>query len=335
MSTEIFVDGICEFDDKTLHSYFGRFGSRISHYECHRQRSTNACCFALITFVSHHTVDAILRQRPHAINSYPLFVKRILPSTICSFSERLLSVRSLFVQNRITKELEEEKLIKYFQTFGEILKFEYDSNHQRLLVEFEDYDSVDRIFLNKEDLPKYIEIHKNLLPRAQNQIQYHGTCRPKERETKTDEKQNTYQDLLQKTIEELTKCKAQLKQTKNDYIILQMEYATIKDKYDQLNDSHNTINECYSCKEYQQTISKLQQTSTTSPKQSVNSTQPHQYILSKRLNNDLRHKDQVSESTLSQSHLPLSVGSKQVKSRSCKQQYRLIYKYESVLNDDA
>ncbi|CAF1123736.1 unnamed protein product [Adineta ricciae] len=321
MSTEIFVDGICEFDDKSIQSYFSRFGSRIVHYECQRHRPTNACCFAVITFASHHTVNAILRKRPHSINSYPLFVKRLLPLTICSFSERLLPVTSLFVQNRITKELEEGNLKKYFETFGEILRFERDSKQNRLIIEFKDYDSIDRIFLNKDQLPQFIEVHKNLSPRLQNQIRYHGTCRPKEQQPKFNNKEKEhYQDLLQKTIGELAKCKAQLRNTERDYLILQMKYTTMKKKYDRINQRLTNENECHTREEDQQS-----RKSTTHPK----------YVLSKRLNNSSIHKHQESSTT--QSNTPDDIF-KQVQSlsamiRPCEQKYRSTYRYEPVRND--
>ncbi|CAF1204699.1 unnamed protein product [Adineta ricciae] len=307
MSTEIFVD---------------------VHYECQRQRPTNACCFAVITFASHHTVNAILRKRPHSINSYPLFVKRLLPLTICSFSERLLPVTSLFVQNRITKELEEGNLKKYFQTFGEILRFERDSKQNRLIIEFKDYDSVDRIFLNKSQLPQFVEVHKNLSPRLQNQIRYHGTCRPKEQQPKFDDKEKkpqkeNYQDLLQKTIEELAKCKAQLRNTERDYLILQMKYTTMKKKYDHISQRLTNENECHTCEEDQQS-----QNSMSYPK----------YVLSKRLNNSSIHKHQVSESSTTQSNMSDDSVFKQVQSppimiRPCEQKYRSTYRYEPVRND--
>jgi len=234
MSNELFVDGICEIDDKTIESYFSRFGSRITHYESHRHRPTNSCCFALISFETHHTVNAILRQRPHSINLNPLFVKRLLSPDTCSFIERLLPVSSLFVYNKIHKEFDEQKLRNYFNTFGRILKYERDNNRDRLFIEYDDYDSVDRIFLNKDHLPHNIDIHKNILPRAQNTIEYHGKCRRKQQDIKIDEKKKKrhhkkpshtdeqYQDLLQKTIGDLINCKAQLRNKENDFVLLQM-----------------------------------------------------------------------------------------------------------------
>jgi RNA recognition motif-containing protein len=295
MSNELFVDGICEIDDKTIGSYFSRFGSRITHYESHRHRPTNSCCFALISFESHYTVNAILRQRPHSINFHSLFVKRVLPPGTCSFIERLLPVSSLFVYNKLNKEFDEQKLRNYFSTFGQICKFERDYNHDRLFIEYNDYDSVDKIFLNKNHLPNNIDIHKNILPRAQNTIEYHGTCRRKQQEITIEEKKKKrnhkkkshtdeqYQDLLQKTIGNLINCKAQLRNTENDYVILQMskidfieyyqrliffflfiEYTSIKEENDKLNqllDNQNKIiNSCLMCQEHEITIARLQQT---------------------------------------------------------------------------
>jgi RNA recognition motif-containing protein len=235
MSNELFVDGICEIDDKTIVSYFSRFGSRIKHYDSHRHRPTNSCCFALISFESHYTVNAILRRRPHSINIHPLFVKRLLPPNTCSFIERLLPVSSLFVYNKLDKKLDEQKLKNYFKTFGHILRFEHDYNRDRIFIEYDDYDSVDRIFLNKDHLPNNIDIHKNILPRAQSTVEYHGTCRRQRQNIQIDEKKKKrhhkkkshindqqYQDLLHKTIENLLNCKAELRNKENDYVLLQM-----------------------------------------------------------------------------------------------------------------
>jgi hypothetical protein len=229
----------------------------------------------LILFESSDTVHSILQNRPHKINHHLLFVKRLLPPNSCSFIERLLPVSSLFVRTKTTREFNEQHLRNYFSNFGRILKFEYDNNHHRLLIEFDDYDSVDRILLNKDNLPSYIDIHKNILPRAQNSIEYHGTCRRKtqdEKKKKRYRSNHQYQDLLQKTVEDLINCKAQLKNKENDYIILQMgkiirlkdpfpdckfivEYATIKEENEKMNQ-----NSCRMCKEHQTTIIRLQQT---------------------------------------------------------------------------
>lgn len=234
MSNEIFVDGICEIDDEMIEKYFSQFASDVKHFQSHRHRPTNSCCFALILFESSTTVDRILRERPHQINDYSLFVKRLLPPSICSFIERLLPVSSLFVQNKIRTEFDEDKLRKFFSHFGRILRFDHDFIHDRLFIEFDDYDSVDQIFLNKDRLPNHIDIHKNILPRVQSTIEYHGRCRRQGQSIENEEiKKKThrkkryhsddqYEDLLQKTIEDLIHCKAQLSHVENDCAILRM-----------------------------------------------------------------------------------------------------------------
>lgn len=234
MSNEIFVDGICEIADEILEEYFSRFASDIKHFQSHRHRPTNSCCFALILFESSITVDRILHERPHQINRYCLFVKRLLPSNLCSFIERLLPVSSLFVQNKIRKEFDEDQLRQFFDRFGRILRFEHDFIHDRLFIEFDDYDSVDQIFLHRDLLPNHIDIHKNILPRIQSTIEYHGRCRRQDPPSIDNEKKNKdhrkkryqsdeqYEDLLQKTIEDLIQCKAQLKNVENDCEILRL-----------------------------------------------------------------------------------------------------------------
>ncbi|CAF4512518.1 unnamed protein product [Rotaria sp. Silwood1] len=315
MTNELFVDGICELDDKAIQSYFSKFGSRIINYESHRHRPTNSCCFALISFESHHTVNAILRHRPHSIDFYSLFVKRLLPPALCSFIERLLPVSSIFVYNKLTKEFDEKKLKTYFKNFGYILKFEHDHVHKRLLIEYDDYDSVDKIFLNKENLPRNIDIHKNILPYAQNTIQYHGMCRRKQEDDITiDEKKkkrnkkkqyhtdDEYQNLLQKTIENLINCKAQLRNKENDCVILQMEHEITISRLQQtlikLNEQYDIIKS-----QYQRLLSR-QYTSIGISEPKYDILTPHrQYFLSTRLNNNRNFKNEAPDNCLSQFNL--------------------------------
>ncbi|CAF3558436.1 unnamed protein product [Adineta steineri] len=361
ISTELFVDGICELDDRIIQSYLKQFGSRITNYESHRKRLTDSCCFALISFTSHHSVNTILRRRPHIINSSTIFVKRLLSSSVCSFIERQLPVTSLFVYNKISKQLNERNLRNFFKTFGHILKFERDYIHDRLFIEYDDYDSVDKVFLNKDQLPDYIDIYKNILPQAQDTAEYRGKCRLKQHAPKKTNE--CYQGLLQKTIEDLGNCKAQLKNIENDYNILQIEHTTLKEKYDKLDQLFNNQNLCRSCNEHEVTIMKLQQTlsklneqyeTTKSQYQRLLSTkskidiltQHNHYLLSTRLKNDEYYKSEVSEYYASQSNLSTA--------NSCdinifhylsdyyfmlffialKQRRRITYKYNIVKNDE-
>jgi len=241
MSDELLVDGICKFDDEIIQTYFTRLNFRIKNYESHRHRPTNSCCFAIIQFESSQSVNAVLDLRPHRIDNHTLFVKRLLPPSTCSFIERLLPVTSIFVYDRIRKDFDEEKLRKYFNTFGRIINFEHDRIRSRLLIEYDDYDSVDRIFLNKDHLPDQIEIYKNVSPRVQSTIEYHGTCRQKQQDIQVEEQKpkrshrrqdshfdEHYQDLLQKTINELIHCKSELRNRDSEYLMLQLgTYAHI------------------------------------------------------------------------------------------------------------
>ena len=189
MSTEIFVDGICHVNDEEIQRYFSQFGARLVSYDAHRHRLTNACCFALMSFASPHTVDAILTHRPHSIHAHALFVKRSLPSGVCSFIERLLPVSSLFVSYKVREPLNEHQLRNYFDTYGQILKFEHDPVHHRWLIEYEDYDSVDRILLHQDRFPYSMNVGKNVSPRAQRSIAYHGTCHRDLRESTLADKE--------------------------------------------------------------------------------------------------------------------------------------------------
>ena len=237
MKNEIFVDGICEIDDQIIKAYFAKFGSRITAYAAFRRCPTNACCFALISFDSPHTVNAVQRHRPHAIDIHPLFVKRMLPENTCSFNERLLPVTSLFAYRRSKKELDQKVLKNYFNEFGNLLKFAYDQGKDRLMIEYDDYDAVDRLLLGKAKLPFALDLQKNISPDVQSNVQYHGTCRGKASVSVLGEQQHRRgdqkirdgepssverEDLLQTAMKDLAQCKAELKTREDDYRLLQL-----------------------------------------------------------------------------------------------------------------
>jgi RNA recognition motif-containing protein len=240
MSTEIFVDGICNINDDEIQHYFSQFGARQVSYDAHRHRLTNACCFALISFASPHTIDAILTHRPHTIHGHAVFVKRSLPSGVCSFIERLLPVSSVFVSYKVREPLNEHQLRNYFDTFGQILTFEHDRVRHRWLIEYEDYDSVDRIFLQQDRYPYSMNVRKNVSPRAQSSIPYHGTCHRDPSESTVGEKEKrrrrkkrlegTCHDLPQTTSEDLNQCRNELRSQKQDYERLRMGKITPSDE---------------------------------------------------------------------------------------------------------
>ena len=232
MTKEIFVDGICEIEDTAIKSYFGKFGSRITAYAAFRHRPENSCCFARITFDSHHTVNAVLRHRPHIINSYPIFVKRLLPGKNSSFKERILPVTSLFAYGRTGKGLDQRTLKTYCETFGRLAKFTYNKQHDCLLIGFDDYDAVDQFLLSKSRLLFPLSLQKNITPHTQSKTEYRGTCRAKASskttngpdkklpEVKTSDV--VWQDLLQTAVNNLTECKIELKTKEKDYRVLQL-----------------------------------------------------------------------------------------------------------------
>lgn len=237
MTKEIFVDGICEIEDTVVKSYFGKFGSRITAYAAFRHRPEDACCFARITFDSHHTVNAVLRHRPHIISSYPIFVKRLLPGKNSSFTERILPVTSLFAYGRMGKAIDQQTLKSYCTTFGRLAKFTYNKKHDCLLIGYDDYDAIDQFLLSESQLPFPLSLQKNITPHTQSKSEYRGTCRAKASVESTVQKTTNgpdkkildvktsdvvWQDLLQTAVNKLTECKIELKSKENDYRVLQL-----------------------------------------------------------------------------------------------------------------
>lgn len=234
MSSSIFVDGICEIDDSTLRAYFQKFGSRISTLRSFRRQSTHACCYAFITFNSPHTANAVVRHRPHRIQNYSVFVKRLHSSSgIFASTERLLPITKLVFRKIRSEDYEKGLILPLFKLHGDLERFEYDSQQDRLFVEFKDYDSADQLLMDKTYQSRGMELDDQCLSEALKSSPYHGICRRKAQVTpsgaktaqaKPGDQKNTHQQYEAQSrtkTEELEICKAQLK-TK------ELEFAALK-----------------------------------------------------------------------------------------------------------
>lgn len=133
---------------KEIRKIFGRFGVIIRFYFKRRISMVYLSNpFAILTFEQCESIDQIMSTRPHLIKTNELLLRRCLPLTRRYPYESYLTTTKMLV--RIPHEHHHEILPKdnrikqYFQTCsGRILRLER-LGERTILIEFDDYDSVD------------------------------------------------------------------------------------------------------------------------------------------------------------------------------------------------
>ncbi|CAF3156599.1 unnamed protein product, partial [Rotaria sp. Silwood2] len=135
----------------TLLTYFEQFGT-IDHYNF---TSPDGGGFVFITYINPKSVDRCMASRPHRLDGQHLYVKRAIPFNaeyprehIDSSRDIMIVIDSINVDEQFLKDLRE-----YFSSYGTLYacKYCHEANFDYILVEFADYDQVDRIIFDKLD----------------------------------------------------------------------------------------------------------------------------------------------------------------------------------------
>ncbi|CAF3457158.1 unnamed protein product [Rotaria sp. Silwood1] len=133
----------------TLLTYFEQFGT-IDHYNF---TSPDGGGYVFITYINRKSIDRCLASRPHRLDGQHLYVKRAIQFNadyprehIDSSRDLMIVVDSINVDEKFLKGLRE-----YFSSYGTLYacKYCHEVNFDYILVEFADYDQVDRIILDK------------------------------------------------------------------------------------------------------------------------------------------------------------------------------------------
>lgn len=146
-----------EIPIKQIKEIFGQFGV-IIRFILRRRLSHDSPVllshsFIVLIFEQRQNVDRIMSARPYFVKDHELFVRRCLPITRRYPYESHMITNKMLV--RIPRENHEEILPndefirRYFQNrAGEILRLER-LEEQTVLIEFDDYDSVDVCCLSR------------------------------------------------------------------------------------------------------------------------------------------------------------------------------------------
>lgn len=229
MPSSIFVDGICEIDDPKVRSHFQQFGSKISTLRIVRHQSTHSCCNAVITFTSPHTAGAVMKHRPHRINNYSIFVKRLHPShgTNPPVDQQVPITRLVFTKSK-DQEMKEQNLKNLFQQFGSLKLFEFCREENQIVVEYEDHDSTDRLFAANDLHLWGVEFDRKSLNDAVMSRPYFGICHRKA-EVNVQPVRNSSpklnlprqnEVLVKKTSDELVQYRSLIKQKDEELCLL-------------------------------------------------------------------------------------------------------------------
>lgn len=138
---------------ETLEEYFSKFG-KVTEAKVMKDETGKTRGFGFITYERAAMVDRAQEARPHEIDGKAVESKRLVPRTDIDKPESKITVKKLFVGG-VRNEHDEASLRKYFSKFGNVvnLNIAVDPKSGRrkgyAFVEYDDYDSVDKIVIQK------------------------------------------------------------------------------------------------------------------------------------------------------------------------------------------
>jgi RNA recognition motif-containing protein len=153
--TKVFVGGLSySTDEESFRNYFSKYGSLTDWVIIKDSQTNKSRGFGFVKYSDSLMVDELMKNRPHILDSRRLDIKRSTPRKSTSPSSNQ-SITKLFIGN-LNDSINETDLESYFSQYGKIMtvkvKRDKESNKSRRFgfIEFEDYDSVDKIVLLKK-----------------------------------------------------------------------------------------------------------------------------------------------------------------------------------------
>ncbi|CAF1495531.1 unnamed protein product [Rotaria sp. Silwood1] len=150
---KVFIGSLSyNIDENAFRDYWTKFGAVIEA-SILRDRDGHSRGFGFVTFADPSSVDAVMQARPHTLDNRVVEPKRAIPREETHKPNMQLSVKKLYLGG-VKEPITENDLKDYFSKFGTIVDVvvmkDRDGQYRGYgFVEFDDYDPVDKIILEK------------------------------------------------------------------------------------------------------------------------------------------------------------------------------------------
>ncbi|CAF3252666.1 unnamed protein product [Rotaria sp. Silwood2] len=153
---KVFIGSLSyRIDENTFRDYWTQFGT-VLNATILRDREGHSRGFGFVTFDNSASVDAVMQARPHTLDNRVVEPKRAVPREASHKPDMQLAVKKLYLGG-IKEPLTENDLKDYFSKYGTIVNAtvmkDRDGQYRGFgFIEFDDYDPVDKIILEKNHI---------------------------------------------------------------------------------------------------------------------------------------------------------------------------------------